>query len=417
MENVIDILEKRGFIDAMTSPELKEHANKPLTLYCGFDPTSNSLHLGNLVAIIALAWFQRTGHNVIAIAGGATGLIGDPSGKSHERPLLTQDTLSHNLSGITENLRSILQNPVILNNLDWFQNFTIIDFLRDVGKHFRLGPMLAKDSVRTRLQSDEGLSFTEFSYQLLQGYDFLYLNEHHNVTLQIGGSDQWGNITAGKDLIRKINGNTCYGLTFPLLTRSDGQKFGKSEKGAIWLSPTKLSPYEFYQYLYRIPDADVTPLMRLLTFMDLEEINTYERSLTSPHTPPHTAQKRLAEEVTRIVHGVAALQDALRITSTAAPGATTTLDLPTLSALAKDLPSFELTPEQVLNVPLPELITSLGLRPSKSEARRLIQNGGVYLNNTRIENADFTPTSSDLIGEKFLLLAVGKKNKIVIQII
>lgn len=282
MTNVIDVLKERGFIESMTSEELRDLAQKPLVVYCGFDPTSDSLHLGNMVAMMGLAWFQRFGHQPITLVGGATGMIGDPSGKTSERQFLDEATLEKNLQGIKKNLENFLDfsnpstKPLILNNYDWFKNYSFIAFLRDVGKFFRVGTMLAKDSVKARMTSEEGMSFTEFSYQLLQGYDFLYLMDHYNVSLQLGGSDQWGNIIAGTDLIRKTRGKSAHGLTFPLLKRSDGQKFGKSEKGAIWLSPDKLSPYEFYQYLYRMPDDDVIMLMRMLTFMDMEEIKKYE---------------------------------------------------------------------------------------------------------------------------------------------
>ena len=296
MPNIIDVLKQRGFIDATTSEELRTRADKPMRIYCGFDPTADSLHLGHLVAIMGLAWFQRLGHTPVAIVGGATGMIGDPSGKSHERPLLDEQTLRTNVIGIEKNLRAMLQfegvaNPaVLLNNFDWYKDYTVVDFLRDVGRHFRMGPMLSKDSVKTRLQSEEGMSFTEFSYQVLQGFDFLHLHDHYGVEAQMGGSDQWGNIIAGTDLIRKVRGVSAYGITFPLLTRSDGKKFGKSEKGAVWLSPERLSPYEFYQYLFRLPDSDVIRLMYMLTFMEPAEIEHHAQMMTQPGYAPNTAQ-------------------------------------------------------------------------------------------------------------------------------
>ena len=320
MANVIEVLQERGFIDAMTSEELRQMAEKPFKVYCGFDPTGDSLHIGHMVALMGLAWFQRFGHTPVAIVGGATGMIGDPSGKSAERQLLDEKTIDANLAGIKKNLEKLLDfskataQPMILNNLDWFKEFSFIGFLRDVGKYFRVGPMLNKDSVKQRMTSEEGMSFTEFSYQLLQGYDFLHLYDKYGVTVQIGGSDQWGNITAGTELIRKVRGQSAFGITFPLLTRSDGQKFGKSEKGAIWLSPEKCSPYEFYQYFVRVTDADVIKLMRLLTFMPLEVIRDYEQMMKNADYVPNTAQKRLAEEITRIVHGEEGLNTALRVT-------------------------------------------------------------------------------------------------------
>lgn len=423
MSNVIEVLKARGFIDAMTSEELSGMAEKPLKVYCGFDPTSDSLHVGNLVAIMGLAWFQRYGHTPVVIVGGATGMIGDPSGKSSERQLLDNETIQTNMKGIRKNLEAVLSYgngknpPIFLNNYDWFKNFSFIDFLRDVGKSFRMGPMLAKDSVRTRLNSEEGMSFTEFTYQVLQGYDFLYLYQHYGVTVQLGGSDQWGNIISGTDLIKKVLGQSTYGITFPLLTRSDGQKFGKSEKGAIWLSPERLSPYEFYQYLFRTADADVINLMRLLTFMEMSEIHHFEKWMKQPDYVPNTAQRRLAEEVMRIVHGEELLQTALRVTAGASPGAATTLDAQVLEELANDMPSHTLAKEDIINVKLVDLITKVGLQPSKGEARRLIKNGGVYINNEKVEDENAILGAQHLIEGRLLLLAVGKKNKVLIRLI
>lgn len=419
--NIIDILKERGFIDAMTSEDLRDMAQKPLKVYCGFDPTSDSLHVGNMVAIMGLAWFQRCGHTPVVVVGGATGMIGDPSGKNSERQLLDAATIEKNLVGIQKNIETVLANqttakPIFLNNADWFQRFSFIDFLRDVGKNFRLGVMLAKDSVRSRLNSEEGMSFTEFSYQVLQGYDFLHLFDNYGVTVQLGGSDQWGNIIAGTELIKKVRGKNSYGITFPLLTRSDGQKFGKSEKGAIWLSPEKLSPYEFYQYLVRVSDADVLTLMRLLTFMEMDEIRRYGSQMQSPGYIPNTAQKRLAEEVTRIVHGEAGVQTALRVTAGAAPGSEAALDASMLETLAKDMPSHMLQAGEVVDAKLVDLMVKVGLQSSKGEARRLIRNGGVYLNNKQVADENIAVQKEDLIEGKLMLLAVGKKNKVLIRL-
>lgn len=422
MHNVIDVLKERGFIEAMTSEELHTLGEKPMKVYCGFDPTSDSLHLGNMVAMMGLAWFQRFGHTPFVIVGGATGMIGDPSGKTAERQLLDDATVKKNLKGIQKNLEVVLDfnspssKPVLLNNFDWFKNFSFIDFLREVGKYFRVGPMLAKDSVRSRLNSEEGMSFTEFSYQLLQGYDFLYLNQNYGVQVQLGGSDQWGNIVAGTDLIRKVKGDTAYGITFPLLTRADGQKFGKSEKGAIWLSPDKLSPYEFYQYLYRVADEDVIKLMRMLTFMDMAEIQHYEKMMTKPDTPPNTAQKRLAEEVTRIIHGEQGLASAKTVTLGAAPGSTAALDAQTLEALSGQMPSFTLPSTDVVGAKLVDLLAQTGVQTSKSEARRLIRNGGVYVNNNKVNDENFVVGSDLLIEGRLMLVALGKKNKMLIRV-
>lgn len=422
MPNVIEVLEERKFFDAITSEETRKLVDKPVKIYCGFDPTSDSLHLGNMVAIMGLAWFQRFGHTPVAIVGGATGMIGDPSGKSSERQLLDENTIERNLQGIQKNLETILQSQdgasrlIILNNYDWFKKYSFIDFLRDVGKYFRVGPMLAKESVKARMTSEEGMSFTEFSYQLLQGYDFLYLFDHYGVNFQIGGSDQWGNITAGTELIRKVRGQSAFGITLPLLTRTDGQKFGKSEKGAIWLSPEKLSPYEFYQYLVRVADGDVINLMRMLTFMEMDEIRHMEQKMKAPDYLPNTAQKKLAEEVTRLVHGDGGLQKALKVTLGASPGSETELKAEVLEEISKDMPNYTVSLSQVLDAKLVDLLTELGLQPSKGEARRLIRNGGVYLNNEKITDENYQILEKVLVEGRLLLLALGKKNKVLIRI-
>lgn len=419
MPNIIEILEERGFVESISSEDLKTAANQSLKVYCGFDPTGDSLHLGHLVALIGLAWFQRAGHIPVAVVGGATGMVGDPSGKSSERQLLDQATISHNLKGITKNLEAVLDGSKkreILNNFDWFKNFSFIDFLRDVGKNFRIGPMLGKESVRLRMESEEGMSFTEFSYQLLQAYDFLYLYSNHQVSVQMGGSDQWGNITAGIDLVRRECGKSVFGITFPLLTRSDGKKFGKTEEGAIWLSPERCSPYEFYQYLYRTSDADVIKLMRLLTFMDMEEIRKYEAMMAQEDYVANTAQKRLAEEVTRIVHGEEALQTALKVTAGVAPGADTELNGETLEALAANMPSHSVKMKELSGAKLIDFIADQGLMKSKGDVRRLVKNGGLYLNNEKVENEMHLLGDADLVDGKLLLFAFGKKNKVIVRV-
>jgi len=419
--NLLDHLKERGFIEAATNEELKAHLEKPRKIYCGFDPTSDSLHLGNMVAIMGLAWCQRFGHTPVVIVGGATGMVGDPSGKSRERNLLDPETIEKNLQGIKENFRHILDfeapnAPLILNNYDWFKNFGFVEFLRDVGKHFRIGPMLGKEAVRSRLNSEEGMSFTEFSYQLLQGYDFLHLYRECGVTVQIGGSDQWGNITAGNELIRKLEGGDSYGTTFPLLVKSDGKKFGKSEEGAIWLSREKSSPYALYQYLYGIADADVLRLMRMFTFMEMEEIRQYEEQMGGPDYAPNSAQRRLAEEVTCIVHGKEGLEEALRATRGIAPGSETELDAEALEAIVPLVPNKTLPEEEVVGVKVLELLVAVGLQSSRGAARKLIRNGGVSLNNVRIADTEQTVEEGDLIQNRMLLLAVGKKNKVLIRV-
>ncbi len=420
--HVLDCLKERGLIDTISSDELYDKAKKPIKAYVGFDPTADSLHIGSLVGIVVLRWFQIYGHTPVVILGGATGRIGDPSGKSRERPLLDAETIEKNVQAIRENFTNIFDfkdpraKPLFFNNDAWFSDFRLIDFLRDVGKHFRLGPMLSKESVRSRLESEEGMSFTEFTYQMLQAYDFYYLLTHHDVVLQMGGSDQWGNITAGIELIRKLSDRSGYGLTFPLLTRSDGKKFGKSEEGAIWLSAEKCSYYQFYQYLVRVSDNDVIKLMRMITFMDMEEIKAIEASMQKPNYVPNSAQQRLAEEVTRMVHGEEGLQTALKVTQAAAPGAESTLDIETLMNVAHDMPNIELKKSEVEGQKFVDIALLSQLVSSKGEATRLIQNGGAYLNNQKVEDPQLKITPNDIIGGQFLLVAAGKKKKILIKI-
>lgn len=421
MENVIDALVKRGFIDQMTHTEVRDWVNKPIKVYVGFDPTADSLHLGNLVGIMALAWFQKFGHTPVVILGGATGRIGDPSGKTVERPLLDLEVLEANVVRLRHFFNKILHfssgpKPVILNNNDWLGSFNMVDFLRDVGKHFRMGPMLAKEMVRNRLQTEEGLSFTEFSYQILQAYDFYYLFQKHQVTLEMGGSDQWGNITAGIELNRKLGGDSIFGITFPLLTRSDGKKFGKTEEGAIWLAEDRLSPYKFYQYLIRIQDADVIRLLKMITFVELDEIQEIERSMNRPEYIPNTAQKRLAEEVTRFVHGEAGLEAALRVTEEMAPGSEAKLNAAVLQELAGDMPNALLSYSDVVGKKYVDVATQSGLVPSKSEGTRLVKNGGAYLNNERVSDPSFAITESDLIDGSYLLLSAGKKKRLLVTV-
>jgi len=389
--------------------------------------------LGNLLALIVLSWFRRSGHNVVALIGGATARIGDPSGKSLERPQLDVQTLERNTVGIENTIRTILgraqnhpnigngngnDSVVVLNNYDWWKEFSLLDFLKRVGKYARVGSMMAKESVRKRLESEQGMSYTEFTYQLLQGYDFLYLFQNEGVNVQIGGSDQWGNITAGTELIRKIlqvEGGT-YGLTFPLLLKSDGTKFGKSEDGAIWLSPSMLSPYKFYQYFFSVPDADVVRFLKILTFLDIDEIVKLEEEMKRPGYMPNTAQRRLAEEVTQFVHGEDGLSEALRATEALRPGSETKLDWKTIEGIAEDVPSCSLAYDEVLNQSLVDLSVSSGLFDSKSAARRLLKQGGVYLNNSRVDGEKKRIEAADIVDGKVLLLSAGKKNKVLVRI-
>lgn len=435
--NVVEILEERGLLESVTSDSLRtacsDPAAGPLKVYCGFDPTAESLHLGNLLGLIVLSWFRRCGHKAVALIGGATARIGDPSGKTLERPELDADTLQKNIVGISNVIKRILggtqnmylnpnSNPddssvVILNNYDWWKEFSLLDFLKRVGRYARVGSMMAKESVRKRLESEQGMSYTEFTYQLLQGYDFLYLFQNEGVNVQIGGSDQWGNITAGTELIRKIlQAEGAYGLTFPLLLKSDGTKFGKSEDGAIWLSPAFLSPYKFYQYFFSVSDADVIRFMKILTFLDIEEIEALEREMTKPGYVPNTIQRRLAEEVTRFVHGEDGLNEALKATEALKPGSQTKLDWKTIEGIAEDVPSCSLAYNEVLNLSLVDLSVSAGLFDSKSAARRMLKQGGIYLNNNRVNKEDKRIEDVDIVDGKVLLLSAGKKNKVLVRI-
>ncbi|XP_027332705.1 tyrosine--tRNA ligase, chloroplastic/mitochondrial [Abrus precatorius] len=428
--NIIEVLEERGLVESITSDALRTaSSSSPLKVYCGFDPTAESLHLGNLLGLIVLSWFRRCGHRTIALIGGATARVGDPSGKSLERPELDADSLEKNTLGICKTIATILgraQNPnlgelncnvVILNNYDWWKEFTLLDFLKRVGRYARVGSMVAKESVRKRLESEQGMSYTEFTYQLLQGYDFLHLFQNEGVSVQIGGSDQWGNITAGTELIRKIlQVEGAHGLTFPLLLKSDGTKFGKSEDGAIWLSPSVLSPYKFYQYFFTVPDADVIRFLKILTFLDIEEIIALEGEMMKPGYVPNTAQRRLAEEVTKFVHGEDGLAEALKATEALRPGSETKLDWKTIEGIAEDVPSCSLAYNEVLNLSLVDLSVSSGLFESKSAARRLLKQGGLYLNNNRVDSESKRIEAADIVDGKVLLLSAGKKNKVLVRI-
>ena len=413
MEDIIRTLEARGFLAALTDPEMGKLLRKePVTFYAGFDPSAASLHVGNLLVIMGMAQFQRHGHRPIAVVGGGTGLIGDPSGKTKERQLLSKEELEINLQGIQKQLARFLDfspglsNPArLINNADWLNEFKFVDFLRDVGKHFRLGEMLAKESVKLRLESDEGMSFTEFCYQLLQAYDFLHLFEQFGCTLQVGGSDQWGNITAGIDLIRKLRAKTAYGITFPLLTTASGQKFGKTEAGTVWLDPERTPPYDFYQYFVRTDDRDAIQFLNCFTFISANDIN--ELNITLKQKPEaREAQKQLAFEVTKIVHGEAAAKKAKSDSEQMFAAERGAMDLSRLDpAITTELKKAELA----VGLALVDALIKTGLCKSKSEARRLIGQGGVYVNDERIQDQNYTLSPKDL-AQNAIILRTGKKN-------
>jgi tyrosyl-tRNA synthetase len=421
MANIIEVLRERGLLDAVTSPDVEKAVESPITVYAGFDPSSDSLQVGNFVTIMGLSHFQRCGHRVIAVAGGATGMIGDPSGKSAERQLLTPEQVDQNLEGIRENLSRFLdfEHPTapakILNNHDWFKGFTFIEFLRDVGKHFRMGSMLSKDSVRSRLDSDSGMSFTEFSYQLLQGYDFLRLLDDEACTVQLGGSDQWGNITAGTDLIHKLRDQQAFGVTMPLICDSSGQKFGKSAGNAIYLDAKKTSFFDFYQFFVRTDDADAIRFLKVFTFLPLDEIEQYAQKLAEA-PEKREAQLRLAEEMTRVVHGEEGLRVAKRSTSVLYGEAMDGLRADELLAVFADVPSSDLTHDQVMGAPVMNVAADAGLCKSRGEARRLVESGGLNLNNTRVSGIEQVVSEDDIIDGTLLVLRSGKKRNHIVRV-
>ena len=389
----------------------------PVTLYVGFDPTADSLHLGHLIGLLILRRFQLAGHRPIAVAGGATGMIGDPSGKSSERNLLSPEILEANIAGIQSQLGRLLDfesrtNPaLLLNNADWVRPISVLDFLRDVGKHFSVNAMMAKDSVKSRMEAESGISFTEFSYSLLQAYDFLHLNEIHGCLLQAGGADQWGNITAGIDLIRRKRDVTACGLTTPLLTKTDGTKFGKTEGGAVWLSPARTSVYRFYQFLIQVEDAQVIQLLKFFTFLPMEDID----ALATQHqaTPERRdAQKKLALELTRLVHGESATADAVRASEILFGGSLEGITEAQFDEVIAEIPNSTQA-RGIIGQPggaLVEILIAAGLSPSKGQARKDIEAGGVYVNNVRATDAKLVLGTEHLLFGKFVLLRKGKRN-------
>jgi tyrosyl-tRNA synthetase len=417
MSDLISDLQWRGLLaDCTDLDALRKRLNEgPVTLYCGFDPTGDSLHVGHLMGQLTLRRFQLAGHHPIALAGGATGMIGDPSGRSSERNLLTREQLNHNIACIKAQLSRLLdfsapQNAArLVDNADWTAPFTFLDFLRDVGKHFSLNVMLAKDSVRSRMEGDGGISYTEFSYQLLQAHDFYHLRKTFNCELQIGGSDQWGNITAGTDFIRKKLAATAWGWTFPLITKSDGTKFGKTASGAVWLDPQQTSPYRFYQFFINTEDAKVCEYLRKFTFLPREEIEPLEVAHAA-NPGAREAHKALAREVTTLVHGADALAAALKASEILFGGSLEGVTEQIFNDVVGEVPTTELERAKLegAGAPIADLVVHAGLEPSKGAARKSLEAGGVYLNNVR---ADLTRavTSADLLFGKHLLLRKGKR--------
>ena len=420
--NILDTFKARFLFEDATSPDLAKALEKPLTVYAGFDPTNDSLQAGNFVTIMALAHLQRAGHKVIALVGGATGLIGDPSGKSKERNLLSAEQVERTLEGIKENLSRFIDfspdspNPALMvNNYDWFKDFTFIDLLRDVGRYFRMGVMLSKDSVKKRMESDDGMSFTEFCYQILQGYDFYHLYKTHGCALQIGGSDQWGNITAGTELVRRICGEEVFGMTFPLVCDSTGKKFGKSEGNAIFLDARKTSCYDFYQFFLRAMDADVIRYLKIFTFLPFERIAELEQAVAAA-PEKREAQYVLAEELTRAVHGEAGLAIAKKASEVLFGGSIEGLAAADLEQIFANVPSATLPADQVLGKPAFDVIAAAGMAASKGEARRLVQQGGLNINNVRVAGLERVFDAADLIEGRLAVLRSGKKSFFLLKV-
>ena len=417
--NLIEELRWRGMIQEIM-PGTEEQLKKEMTsAYIGFDPTADSLHIGSLVPILLLVHLQKAGHKPYALVGGATGMVGDPSGKNEERNLLSEDILRFNQEGVKKQLRQYLNfDPSLknaaemVNNYDWFKNFTFLDFIRDVGKHITVNYMMSKDSVKKRLEGETGMSFTEFTYQLVQGYDFYWLYKNKNCKLQMGGSDQWGNIVTGTELIRRKAGGEAFAFTCPLITKADGGKFGKTEKGNIWLDPAKTSPYHFYQFWLNASDTDGEKWIKIFTFLDEPEIN----SILTAHkedAAKRLLQKRLAEEITKFVHGDAALAAAVAtteklFTNQTAPAESLTIeDLEGMEGVVKvDFDKDKIN----AGIDVVSFLAETTIFPSKGEARKTILGGGVSINRKKVEGIEFKIDKSLLLHDKYLLVQKGKKN-------
>lgn len=418
--NLFEDLKARGLIEALTDPEIEKTLEKPLTLYCGFDPSARSLQAGNLVSIMVLKRFQQAGHRVIALVGGATGLIGDPSGKSAERNMLTVEQVEENKKGIRENLARVLdfEGPnaaTLVDNYDWYRNTSAIAFLRDIAINFRVPQMLAKESVKKRLEASEGaLTFTEFSYQILQGNDFLHLFDTYGCRLEIGGADQWGNITAGTDLVRRMRGKSAYGLTFPLLLDSAGRKFGKSEGNALFLDESLTSVYDWYQYFLRSADADVIRYLKVFSMRPLDEIAALEAEMKA-HPEARIPQKALAEELTRLIHGEAGLKKAQDATQTLFGGSQAGKSAAELETIFKDVKSATVKRAESVGRTVWSVAAAAGMFKSNGEARRMAQQGGLSLNGAKVDDKRLLE-ESDLVDGRLAVLKQGKKNNFLLRV-
>jgi len=423
MSDLLQILKERGFLGFVDDEDFfNAISKKAATFYIGYDPSGKSLHAGNLLTLMGLVHIQKAGHRPVALVGGGTGLIGDPSGKSEERALLDEDRIISNQEAITNQISSFLDKncgegvAVIVNNIDWIGKLSFVDFLRGVGKNFRVNEMVQKESVKKRMESREGISLTEFCYQTLQAYDFVELNKRYDCSFQAGGMDQWGNIAAGIDLVRRLRGKKVHGLCFPLMTKADGSKFGKTESGAIWLDPELTSPFNFYQFWVRTDDRDVVKYLKLFTFLPLEKIENLEDVLEeSPEKrEPH---KVLAFEVTSIVHGQEEAEKAKAaselIYSDSLKGATDQQ----ITTIFSDVPSTSISKERLGNgITLVDVLSECGLCKSKGDARRQIKGGGIYLNDRRCQEIEKVLFLDDLASENFMVIRRGKKNHHLIRI-
>ena len=428
MSSFVEELKWRGMVHNIM-PGTEEQLEKELTsAYVGIDPTADSLHIGHLVSIMMLKHLQANGHRPIALVGGATGMIGDPSMKSSERNLLDEETLRHNQNAIKAQLSKFLDfdskspnSAILVNNYDWLKDYTFLHFIRDIGKHITVNYMMSKDSVRKRISGDEkeGMSFTEFTYQLVQGYDYLYLYKHYGCKLQMGGSDQWGNITTGTELIRRKESGEAFALTCPLITKADGGKFGKTEQGNIWLDSRYTSPYAFYQFWLNVSDSDAQKYIRIFTMLPKEVI---EAEIARHDQAPHMRelQKLLAKEVTTMVHGAEEYDKALRASSILFGQSTSEnlreLDERTFLNVFEGVPQFEITREELGENIIELLATKSAVFPSKGECRKMIQAGGVSINKNKIESADLTLGTNDLLNDKYILVQKGKKNYFILKI-
>ncbi|MBU5212594.1 tyrosine--tRNA ligase [Heyndrickxia oleronia] len=417
--NLLEELQWRGIIYQQTDEDgISEVLDKEkISLYCGIDPTADSMHIGHLLPFLTLRRFQREGHRPIVLVGGATGLIGDPSGKKEERKLQTLETVEYNVKSIKQQLEQIFDfegenGAIMTNNYDWAGSMDLVTFLRDYGKYIGVNYMLAKDTIASRLET--GISFTEFTYTILQAIDFYHLHKNHNCRMQIGGSDQWGNITTGLELIRKMNpeGEKAFGLTIPLVTKADGTKFGKTESGAIWLDPEKTSPYEFYQFWINTADADVVKYLKYFTFLSRDEIEKLEKAVEEePHL--RHAQKALAEEMTRLIHGEDSLKQAIKITDALFSGEVKNLTAEEIKQGFKDVPSFNFSNSEEIG--LVDLLVEAKISPSKRQAREDIQNGAVYINGDRNTDVQYVLGEQDRIEEQFTIIRRGKKKYYLIR--